>query len=88
MTNASRDNNHVATKLGILFSDGVTRIPIATNPVTGALKVDQVSTIGFTPDTIALRDENYEHVLLAENSVTGTTIRVYVNADGEVLIDT
>ena len=87
MTDALRDNNHVATKLGVLYSDGVTLVPIAINPVNKGIKVDTVNTIGFTPDTNALRDGNYEHVLMAVNSVDGTPCPVYVNASGEVLID-
>jgi len=87
MTNAIRDNNHVATKLGVLYSDGVTLVPIAVNPVNGGMKTDIVNTIGFTPDTDAIRDENFENVLMAVNSVDGTPCPVYVNSDGEVLID-
>lgn len=87
MANAKRDNNHVETKLGVLFSDGVTLVPIALD-ASGLVMVNTTDTIGFTPNPIALKDENFENVLLAENSVDGTTIPVYVDATGAILIDT
>lgn len=88
MTNAIRDNNHVATKLGVLYSDGVTLVPIAFNPVSGAMKTDTVNTISFTPDIDAIRDENFEHVLMGVDSTDATKrVPVYVNEDGEVLTD-
>lgn len=74
--------------MGILNTDGVTPVPIALDPVTGAMKTDKVSTIGFSPSDIAPRDENAVPVLMATSSVDGTAIPVYVNSDGEVLITT
>lgn len=81
-----RDNNFVPVKMGILCTDGVTPVPIAID-AGGNMKVDAASTISFTPSTIALRDENHVPVWMAENSVDGTPIPIYVNADGAVLVD-
>lgn len=85
--NAPIDKNFVKTALGVWCVDGVTTIPIAIDPATGAVQVDTVSTISFSPEDIAPRDENAEPVLLAESSVDGSAIPVYVNADGAILID-
>lgn len=85
---ASRDNNHVPTKLGVLFSDGTTLVPIAINPTNGGFKVNTTDTLGVAVTQDALRDENFVHVLLGENSVDGTTIPVYVDSTGAILIAT
>jgi len=85
--NAPIDKNFVKTALGVWCVDGTTLIPIAINPSTGRVKVDAVSTISFSPEDIAPRDENAEPVLLAESSVDGSATPVYVNADGAILID-
>jgi len=88
MTNALRDSNHVTTKLGVLFSDGTTLVPIAINPTNGGFKVNTVDTLQVAVTQDALRDEDFVDVLLGENSVDGTTIPVYVDTDGAILIDT
>lgn len=82
-----RDNNHVPVLMGLSCIDGVTPIPIATNPLTGAWVVDNVSSIAFSPTAIAPRDENHVPVLMGVSSVDGVTpVPIYVNVDGEVLI--
>lgn len=82
-----RDNNHIPALMGISCDDGVTPIPIAINPVTGAWVVDNLSSISFSPTEIAPRDENHVPVLMGVSSVDGVTpVPIYVNADGEVLI--
>lgn len=88
MTNAFRDQNHVTTKLGVLFSDGTTLVPIAVNEATGAVLTNNSDTLQVPVTEEALRDENYRHVLLGENSVDGTTIPVYVDSEGKILIAT
>jgi hypothetical protein len=86
MTNAIYDQNFVKTKLGVWCVDGVTTIPIAIDGATGHVKTDEVSTISYTPVPIAPRDENFQHVLLAQGT-DGLAYPVNVNADGEILID-
>ena len=88
MTNASLDQNNVATKLGVLFSDGVTLVPIAINPSTGRVRTNSTDTLSVPAGTIALSDENRKRVLMGINSVDGTPIPVYVDTEGKVLIET
>ena len=87
MTNALRDNNHVPTMLGVLFSDGVTLVPIELN-ASSQIQINIVDTIGFTPNEDALTDENFEHVLMAVDSTDATKLcPVYVDASGKILTD-
>lgn len=84
---APRDQNHVPVKMGLLCTDGVTPVPIAID-ASGNMKVDQASTISFSPEDIAPRDENHVPVWMGVSSVDGVTpVPIYVNADGAVLID-
>lgn len=88
MADAPHDQNWVKAKLGVWCVDGVTTIPIAINPENGGVLVDETSTIGFTPGSIDFRDQNYQPCWLAQNSVDGTPIPIFVNADGAILIST
>ena len=86
MTNAARDKNHVTSQLGILFSDGVTLVPIAVDG-SGNMLVNTTDTIGFTPPEISPEDENYVNVLMGVDSTDPTKLcPVYVDATGAVLI--
>lgn len=85
--NTQRDQNHVTSKLGVLCTDGMTLIPIAINPINGGVKVDTISVISFTPGSIDFRDENYRACWIAQNSVSGLPIPIFVNANGAVLMD-
>lgn len=87
MANAPLDQNHVAGKLGVWCVDGMTVIPIAIDSSTGALMVNTTDTIGFIPGTIDFRDENYKPCWMAQDSVDGSPIPIFVDADGAVLID-
>jgi len=87
MTQAIRDKNHIATKLGVLFSDGTTLVPIGMDGSSN-LMINETDSIGFTPDQIAIRDENYQHVLMGVDSTDSTKLcPVYVDAAGAILID-
>lgn len=86
--NAVADQNFVRAKLGVLNTDGVTLVAITINPVSGGFKTDTVSTISFTPGTIDFRDENYRPCWMAENSVDGTPIPIFVNSSGAILTST
>jgi len=84
--NARRDNNHVPVKLGVLFSDGTTLLPIAID-ATGLMAVNSTDSIAFTPNEDALRDENFVNVLMAVDSTDATKrCPVYVDGNGAVLI--
>lgn len=87
MTNAIKDQNNVPVWLGVLCTDGVTLVPIAIDSVTGYVKTDEVSTISFTPNQVALRDENHKHVVMAVDWTDDTKLcPLYVNASGAVLV--
>jgi hypothetical protein len=88
MTQASRDQNHVTSLLGILYSDGVTLVPIAIDG-SGHVKTDTTNTISFTPPTISPEDENFVNVLMGVDSTDPTKLcPVYVNSSGAILIGT
>lgn len=87
MANAPHDQNFVKAKLGVWCVDGRTLIPISID-AAGGMMVDTTSTIGFTPGSIDFRDENYQPCWMAQNSVDGTPIPIFVNSSGAVLIDT
>ena len=85
---APRDKNHVPTKLGLLYTDGVTLVPIAVDG-SGDMLVNASDTIGFTPVTDAFLDENHEAMLLAVDSTDPTKVcPIYVDATGAVLVGT
>lgn len=85
---APHDQNWVKAKLGVLCTDGVTLVPIAVDAATGGVMIDTTSTIGFTPGSIDFRDQNYQPCWMARNSVDGTTIPIFVNAQGAILVST
>lgn len=87
MADAPHDANWVKAKLGVLCTDGVTLVPIAVDPVLGGVMTDTASTIGFTPGSIDFRDQNYQPCWMATNSVDGTPIPIFVNANGAILVD-
>lgn len=82
-----RDNNHVPAKFGVLYSDGVTLIPIAVDPTTGGMKTNDTATISYNPTGIDFRDENYATAWMGVDTVTGLPVPIFVDADGAVLIN-
>lgn len=86
MANAPHDQNFVKAKLGVLFSDGVTLVPIVLNSSTNALKVNTTDVISQTALQNAPRDGNYGPAWLGQKD-DGTTCPIYVDATGAVLID-
>jgi len=92
MANAPHDQNNVKAKLGVLFSDGVTLVPIAINPTNGGVKVNTTDTV--SPTILALvanktpRDNNFDPAWEAvSSSVSTTTYPIFVDSSGAVLID-
>jgi len=84
--NASRDNNFVPGKLGVLYTDPTVTIPIAISESNGGMKINTMDTVQFTMTPIDPKDENYVNCMTFE----GTDGLVYpwiVDADGAVLID-
>lgn len=83
-----RDNNRVPALMGVLYSDGVTLVPIAIN-ASGEIETEEVLTLSAPLPTVAGRDENRETVLMGVSSVDGTTlVPVFVTVSGKVLIET
>lgn len=89
MTQAVKDNNSVDTMLATLQSDGITPSLIKANPTTHALKYDDNTTgTDQSSGDDAKRDQNAVPVLLVVSETGGVTpVQLYVNADGELLID-
>lgn len=93
MSNAPHDQNSVFAKMGILFSDGETAIPIAINPSTGGVKVNTTDTV-TAPILVAVanrmrRDGDYRPTWAGVSSSSSSTVLpVFVDTDGAVLIDT
>lgn len=88
MSDAKQDQNHVSSKLGVWCVDGTTVITVAIDPATGGFMTDAVSTIGFTPGSIDFKDQNYNSCWMAQNSSDGTTIPIFVNSGGAILVST
>lgn len=88
MTNAPSDQNHVPARLGVLFSDGVTLVPIACDEANfNGMKVNQVDTVSITWPSVSPHDENFRDCMLFVGT-DGLTYPWAVDADGAVLIDT
>ena len=86
MAEAPHDQNFIKAKLGVLFSDGVTLVPIAINPVGGGVKINLTDVISQAAKENAPRDGNYGPAWLGQKD-DGTTCPIYVDADGAVLVD-
>ena len=86
MADAVRDQNYVASKLGVLNTDGITLVPIAINESNGGMKINTVDTISFTMTPIAPGDENFVDVMLWEGS-DGLTYPWVVDSEGKVLVE-
>lgn len=86
MTNAIKDQNHIPTRLGVLFSDGVTTVPIRIDENDGTMGVNETDTVSVAWPSISPRDENYRHCMMFKGS-DGLTYPWAVDASGNVLID-
>ena len=86
MTNAIHDQNRVKVWLGVLFSDPTVTVPIAIDSSNGGFKTNTTDVISFTPDQVAIRDEDWEAVLMGEDE-NGNPCPIFVDATGAILID-
>jgi len=86
MSNAPQDQNFIKGKLGVLFTDGVTLIPIACNETTGAIKINMTDTLAVTLSPISKQDENFNNCMMFVGT-DGLSYPWIVDADGCVLID-
>jgi len=84
---SKKDNNGVASALGVLDSDGITPICIKINPVNNALKVVDDTTGTASTSTTAIKDNNGVPVLMGlDYSDMKTLIPIAVDIDGNLLI--
>ena len=84
---AVRDQNHTPSRLGVLYTDGVTVIPIACDETNfNSMMVNTVDTISVTWPSISPRDENFVDVMMFVGT-DGLTYPWAVDEDGAVLID-
>lgn len=82
MSEASRDQNHVPTMLGVSSVDGVTPIPVEIDPVTGRLLVDSTGGAGYTNLTQFVSQTPWR-VFYSDGS--GDVQELALGANGEVL---
>lgn len=94
MTDAIRDRNHVPSRLGVLFSDGVTLVPIKINASNFGVEINTTDSVD--PSILALyeagkaipRDSNNVPAWSARSSTDPTvSYPIFVDASGSVLID-
>lgn len=94
MAEAPHDQNTVKAKLGVLFSDGVTLVPIAIDSSNFGVKVNMTDTVDVA--ILALyeagkpipRDRNGQPAWCAVSNTNSSVIYpLFVDADGAVLID-
>ena len=82
MSNASRDENHVTTELGVSNADGVTLIPLeATVGIHNRLRIDDGLLGSDLSGDVDARDENRVVAFMAVSAVDGVTpVPVYADA--------
>ncbi len=86
--NASIDENSEATITGLLSTNGTDITRVEGDPSTHAILVDDNTTGSDNGGHIAATDENDRTTMFVESSDgDGVLIALYVNADGELLID-
>ncbi len=93
MTEAIRDQNFVEGKLGVLFSDGVTLVPIKVNSSNSGMKANITDTVDaailalYAAGKPIPRDQNGVPAWSAQSS-TSTTVEfpLFVDSGGAVLI--
>ena len=95
MTKALIDQNYVKSKLGVLFSDGVTLVPIKINSLNGAVQVNAIDTVApailtlYTNGMAIPRDSNNQPALCGQSDTNSEVVYpVFVDAAGAILINT
>lgn len=94
MANAPHDQNTIKAKMGVLFSDGVTLVPIAINSSNNGMKINTTDSVSagilalYNNGKAIPRDANGQPAWCAESSTDSNVIYpLFVDADGAVLID-
>lgn len=87
MTNAIHDENRVKVWLAVSYLDPTVTVPIQISSTNGGVKIDTTHTISFTPDQIAIRDEDWKQVVMGEDE-NGNPCPLFADpATGAILID-
>lgn len=84
--NAKHDANSKITMIGVSYLDGETIVPIAVDPITGALLIDIVdSTTAISPvlRSSAKHDANTKHTMLGWN---GTDTQALITHAGYLAV--
>jgi len=82
MAQAARDENYVASALGVSDADSVTTLPLRVDPVTNRLLIDLSVNTNTAPPTLptnAERDDNFVPVGLGvtdDSNLTPTPILI------------
>jgi hypothetical protein len=88
MAESKKDNNQVNTITGVLNTDGTTPTLIKATPSTHIVDTSDGTSGSDAGNDDAARDANQVPVLLAVSEDDGSTpVPVYVNSNGEILID-
>lgn len=92
---APHDQNSIKTKLGVLFSDGETLVPIALDPSTNGLKLNTTDVVDssildlYVNGKAIPRDSNNQPAWCGESNADSSVIfPVFVDSDGAILVDT
>lgn len=87
--NALTDGNHIPSRLAVLNTDsvqGINKVRIDIDEVSGGMMVNEVDTISFTMQSIDAQDENYRDCMMFVG-VDGLTYPWVSDSMGAVLID-
>lgn len=95
MAEAPKDQNFVKGKLGVLFSDGVTLVPIKLASGTNAMMTNITDTVSagilalYEAGKAIPRDANGQEAWSAQSSTNSAVVYpIFVDAGGAVLIET
>lgn len=87
MSEASRDQNHVPTILGVLNTDGATTIRVKARS-NHRLRINYEAGGSDNGPIFADRDQNRVTSMLAVSSDDGATpIALYTDSNGKLLVD-
>ncbi len=90
---APADQNRIRAKFGVLFSDGITLVPISINSSNGGMMLNTTDTVPanilalFTTSIMPRSLEYYKACWFGQSTTTGLPLPLFVDADGAVLVD-
>ncbi len=91
---APADQNYVRAKFGVLFSDGVTLVPIAINSSNNGVKVNQIDVVSapilamFADGNMPRSREYYKDCWFGVSTADDISpLPIFVDAGGAILVD-